>query len=120
MLADLEHPETIEAAASGCDRMYLLSGDSPQMAELQNGAIDAAKRAGVGHVVKLSSLMYDPAMLIPAQHREIEEYLQASGLDWTILRPNFFMQNLLSTAGIVRGESRISTAVPRRRPDHHD
>jgi len=107
VVADLEQPETIEAAAAGCDKMFLLSGHSPQLADLQIGAIDAAMRAGVSHIVKLSGLMYDPDLMVPAQHRQVEDYLKTTGIDWTILLPSFFMQNLLNIAGMVRAESRM-------------
>ena len=36
-----------------------------------------------------------------------EQYLQDSGIDWTIVRPNFFMQNLLNTAGPVKGQGKM-------------
>jgi uncharacterized protein YbjT (DUF2867 family) len=105
--ADLEAPASIETAAQGCDKIFLLSGHSPQMAGMQIAAIDAAKGAGVRHVVKSSGLMYSPDMLIPRLHREIEEHLQASGLEWTILRPNFFMPNFLNTAPMVKEQGKI-------------
>jgi uncharacterized protein YbjT (DUF2867 family) len=68
--------------------MFLLSGNS----ELENDAIEAAVRAGVGSVVKPSALAVglDP----PPFHRRIEEKLESSGLGFTHLRPTAFMQTL--------------------------
>ena len=65
-------------------------------------AFDAAKRAGTPHVVKFSGLgagVADAALL--RQHGETDEMLKASGLPYTILRPNSFFQNLLWSAGTI-------------------
>ena len=85
----------------------------PNMTEVAFEAIlakqvpDAAKRAGVTKIVKLAGMMTDPNMRIPAQHGIAERYLQDSGTAWTIVRPNFFMQNLLNTAGAVKGQGKM-------------
>ncbi len=104
---DLTDPATIEAGCTGCETLFLLSGDSPAMAEQQTGAIDAAVRAGVRRIVQSSGMMVDPAMMIPRLRVDIEDHLKACGVDWTILRPNFFRQNLLKSAGAVRAEDRM-------------
>jgi uncharacterized protein YbjT (DUF2867 family) len=54
--ADLSAPASIEGVFSGVTSMFLLTGNHPDMARLQITAIDAAARAGVEHVVKLSAL----------------------------------------------------------------
>ena len=58
-------------------------------------AIDAARAAGVGHVVFLSLQGADQNPVVP--HRRIEDDLRAGGPAWTFLRPSFFMQNLSTT-----------------------
>jgi hypothetical protein len=59
-------------------------------------AIGAATRAGVAHLVRSSILGADPAA--PARflrdHGQADEQLRASGVPWTILRPNFYMHNV--------------------------
>ena len=82
------------------------------MADQQKSAIDAAIRAGVRRIVKSAGMMVDPAMMIPRLHVEAEDHLKASGVDWTILRPNFFCQNLLNAAGAVRAEDRMIMPFP--------
>ena len=85
---DFAEPATLDAALGGADRMFLLSGNL----ELENDAIGAAVRAGVGSVVKQSALAVglDP----PPFHRRMEEKLESSGLGFTHLRPTAFMQTL--------------------------
>ena len=109
---DLADPATIEAGCAGCESLFLLSGHGPAMADQQKSAIDAAIRAGVRRIVKSAGMMVDPAMMIPRLHVEAEDHLKASGVDWTILRPNFFCQNLLNAAGAVRAEDKMIMPFP--------
>jgi uncharacterized protein YbjT (DUF2867 family) len=59
--------------------------------------VDACREAGVRHVVLNSALgAGDYPKSFPSWHRRVEDKLSASGLDYTILRPNSFMQNILT------------------------
>ena len=51
---DLERPDTLDAALKGVEKVFLLSSDDPRQAELQGNLIEAARRAAVRQVVKLS------------------------------------------------------------------
>ena len=55
------------------------------------------------HIVKISAMGIDPKLNSPLSrtsiaqwHYEIEKYLEGSGLPFTFIRPNFFMQNMLN------------------------
>lgn len=94
---DMIRPETLGPALQGVDRVLMISGAGPQMLETQCTFIDAAKRAGVGHVVKFSgedsTIGFDPEKFRSTRsHEQIERYLKVSGLAWTTLRPSQFMQ----------------------------
>ncbi len=58
--------------------------------------VDAAKKAGVKHIVHLGIFgewdCTDPHFV---WHQLIERYIEASGIAWTHLHPNVFMENLL-------------------------
>ncbi len=114
--ADTADPDSIEAGLAGCDKLFLLTGHSPVMGEQQINTIEAAKRAGVKHVVKLSGgdavATPDCPSKIGQAHYHIEEALKKSGLDWTILRPGLFMQNFLNMAPMVKEQSKIVMPVP--------
>jgi len=58
----------------------------------------------VKHFVKMSSMeaVADAETPIPRAHWASEEYIRASGLDWTMVKPNFFMQNLLASAASIK------------------
>jgi len=118
-LGDFEQPDTLDAAMAGCDHVFLLSPPSPRQPEQEQNVIDAAKRAGVAHVVKQSVPGADPdaGLVFGRWHAQIEQYLAQSGLAHTLLRPNYFMQNFLMSAQPVAdqgalygmtGEGRIS------------
>ena len=58
-------------------------------------ALEAAKRAGVKHMVLLSLQGAENNKVVP--HAKIEAWLRDSGLTWTFVRPSFFMENLSTT-----------------------
>ena len=90
---DMAHPETLAAGLRGVDRAMLISSSDPMMLDVQTNFIDAAKKAGVKHVVKLSGIMpeLDSAFRFARMHGEIEKRLEASGMAFTHLRAGEFM-----------------------------
>ena len=90
---DMARPETLAAALRDADRAMLISSSDPSMLEVQSNFIDAAKKAGVKHVVKLSGIMpeLDSAFRFARMHGEIEKRLEASGMAFTHLRAGEFM-----------------------------
>ena len=90
---DMAQPETLVAPLRGVDRAMLISSSDPMMLDVQSNFIDAAKQAGVKHVVKLSGIMpeRDLAFRFARMHGEIEKRLEASGMAFTHLRAGEFM-----------------------------
>jgi uncharacterized protein YbjT (DUF2867 family) len=90
---DMAHPETLTAALRGVDRAMLISSSDPMMLEAQSNFIDAARNAGVQHVVKLSGIMpeVDSPFRFARMHGEIERRLEDSGMAFTHLRAGEFM-----------------------------
>jgi uncharacterized protein YbjT (DUF2867 family) len=83
--------------------------------------IDSAVRAGVEHVVKITTkASADSPITRRRNQAEIENALIASGLDYTLLRNNAYMQNFLMMApGIVKANS-FSIATGDGRIGHVD
>ena len=106
---DFERPETLGPALEGVERALLLTPPSPRTYELQRDFIEAAKSAGVRHVVKLSAIDADPSGPegFMKWHGQAEEALKSSGLAWTMLQPNFFMQNMLGLASQIASMNAI-------------
>jgi uncharacterized protein YbjT (DUF2867 family) len=100
---DMLRPASLTEALHGVDRVLMISSAEKRMVETQCAFIDAAKAAGVPHIVKLSGkeagVGFDPAKFQGTrEHVEIERYLEASGLAWTHLRPSQFMHRYLPGA----------------------
>lgn len=97
---DFDDPDSLDAAMRGVDIVVLVT---PAVPHQEIAVIDAAARAGVTHVVKATSKASADS---PVERRrgqaQIEHHLQASGLAWTLLRSNAYLQNLLTLAPLVR------------------
>lgn len=95
---DMAKPETLPAAFEGTKTLFLVSSIGEDTVALQHNAIEAARNAGVTHIVKLSAFGASGHSNAPIcrWHYQIEKEMQESGMDWTILRPHHFMQNLLT------------------------
>src|SRR5213080_503611 len=95
---DFENEKTFSKALEGVEKVFLLPPLLPNQLELMNGFVDAAKRAGVRHIVKLSAIGIDDETRPAAVkwHRANEQHIRESGLEFTFLRPNSFMQNFFT------------------------
>jgi uncharacterized protein YbjT (DUF2867 family) len=92
VLFDFDRPETFAPALAGAEKLFLLTSGGT---DREAAVVGAAKDAGVRHVVKLSVWgAEEDAFVIGRAHRAIEQEIEASGMSWTFLRPNGFMQNL--------------------------
>ena len=90
---DMAHPDTLARALRDVDRAMLISSSDPAMLEVQSNFIDAARKAGVKHVVKLSGIMpdTDSPFRFARMHGEVEQKLERSGIAFTHLRAGEFM-----------------------------
>lgn len=114
---DYNQPDTVRAALRGVDRVFLVGPVAPNLVELESKATDVIKDSGVRNIVKLSA-MGTSAATFPRQHQESEEYIKSSGVPYTFLRPNGFMQNTVNYNGATiksqnafygsQGEGRVS------------
>ncbi|GCD97824.1 SDR family oxidoreductase [Embleya hyalina] len=107
-VGDFDDPDSIAAAVVGIDRVLLNGAGAvptpdgrPQpMVAQQKTVIDAAGRAGVRRIVKVSVWhAHRGGRLAQGAHWEIERHLEASGVEWSLLHPSGFMQNFLTGAG---------------------
>lgn len=100
---DLDKPETLAKALKGIDKVFLLSTVDPRQVQLQGNLVEAAKKAGVKHIVKMSALgaALDSPVSFGRWHAQTEAQIEKSGMAFTHLRPHFFMQNVLMFAGSI-------------------
>jgi uncharacterized protein YbjT (DUF2867 family) len=105
VVGDLDKPETLVPAVKGVERIFLVTYETQQ----DINVIEAAQRAGVRHIVKLSTLeATDHKIQVGKWHYEREELIRASGLDWTFLRPGMFMSNSIEWwAESIKGQNSV-------------
>ncbi len=110
---DMSKRSSLGPALDGVDRVLMISAPLVDMVETQNTFIDASKAAGVRHVIKFSGLDARPETPFPfgRMHKEIEEYLEKSGVAWTHLRPTGFMQEYLREAPSIIQDSALYLAL---------
>jgi NAD(P)H dehydrogenase (quinone) len=93
VLLDLDQPNTFAAALRGVDRVFLLTGYTVAMLAQSKTFVDAAKKARVQHVVHLGVFgHWDCTDSHIAWQQLVETYIEASGIPWTHLHPNMFME----------------------------
>ncbi len=109
--AELTRPQTLPGALRGVEQVFLYA--VPQGIE---GFVDAARAAGVRHVVLLSSIAVtwadpdrDP---IARMHLAVEEPLRESGIGWTFLRPEALAANALAWAPEIRADGVVRCPYP--------
>src|SRR5438876_4296279 len=95
---DFENEASFAGALGGVANGFLLSPLLLNEVALQNTFVDAAKRAGVRRIVKLSAIGVDDEIrfTVGKWHAANEQHIRESGLAFTFLRPNSFMQNFIT------------------------
>ena len=95
---DFENEGSFAGALNGVAKVFLLPPLLQNQVELTNTFVDAAKRAGVHHIVKLSAIGVDgqTQFTVGKAHAANEKHIRESGLAFTFLRPNSFMQNFIT------------------------
>jgi NAD(P)H dehydrogenase (quinone) len=119
---DYNRPETLEPALQGADKVLLISGSEVGQRVAQHTAVvEAAKKAGVRHLVYTSAPHADSTPLVLApEHKATEEVILASGLPYTFLRNGWYHENYVDkikgaaeTGELVgaAGEGRVASAA---------
>lgn len=97
---DYDIPETVVAALKGMDKLFLLTPTHPKMVDFTSNLVNGAKGEHVKHIVKLSHIRVNsadgPRINITRMHHQAEKVIEESGIPFTFLRPNFFMQNFIN------------------------
>ena len=100
--ADFDDPASLDAAFKGIDRVLVISTDRIDVPGLRikqhRAAVDAARTAGVKHIL-YTSMLNPEGSLIPfaPDHHTTEQAIEQSGLDFTILRVSWYAENLLGS-----------------------
>lgn len=97
---DLDDFSTFAPALEGIDRIFMATGYTVDMLRQSKDLVNSAKRAGVEQIVHLGACGDDDTRVSHyGWHQFIERYIEWSGVTFTHLRPEIFMQNLLGYGG---------------------
>ena len=99
-VGDLEKPWTLGPAFAGVDTVWILSPPGPRAPEQCSNALWAARQGGAKHVVRMSAFgaAHTAPTINSRLHALSDAELVGSGIPFTILKPHFFMQNLMMAA----------------------
>jgi uncharacterized protein YbjT (DUF2867 family) len=107
--ADFDDVESLRRVLDGVDRAFLVTNSSDRVEERQLRFVRLARETGVKHIVYLSQLHAAPdsPLRFLRYHAVVEEALRASGMAYTSLRPNLYMQGLLMIGRSIASEGRF-------------
>ena len=97
VVADFSDKPSLVPALQGVESVYLVCSPIPELVQLEGNAIEASEAAGVRRIVLNSALgAGDYGKSFPSWHRRVEDKLKSAKIAQCILRPNSFLQNLLT------------------------
>jgi uncharacterized protein YbjT (DUF2867 family) len=109
VIADFDDPASVRRALDGVDRAFLVTNSTERVEAQQLGFVETARGAGVRHLVYLSQL--HAAANSPVRylryHAVVEAAIASSGMMFTNLRPNLYMQGLLGFRSSIVSEGRF-------------
>jgi uncharacterized protein YbjT (DUF2867 family) len=116
-VGDVADGAFLKEAMRGIERAFLLLINTEKQVAMEAQFTDIAKAAGVRHIVKISSIEAHKGIgaRVPEGHAASEEYIKASGVPWTMLKPNFYMQTLLAAAKGIKERGELVMPVGKAR-----
>jgi uncharacterized protein YbjT (DUF2867 family) len=98
---DYDKQEGLESAFKDVDKLFLLTRPSSKSAEHESTLVNEAKKSRIKHIVKQSIMRADLGADVEAMrlHRQAEKLIEDSGIPYTFLRPNEFMQGFINFQG---------------------
>lgn len=111
---DFDHPETLDTAFAGIDRLLLISadGDNETRIRQHTDAVAAAERAQVKFIAYTSlGNASESKMFLAPPHRAAEEAILKTGIPYSFLRNNWYLENEISSIqGVLAGAPWITSA----------
>jgi uncharacterized protein YbjT (DUF2867 family) len=107
--ANFDDEASLRRAMSGVQRAFLVTNSSERVEEQQLRFVRLAGESGVKHIVYLSQLhaFAESPLRFLRYHAAVEEAIRASGMTFTNLRPNLYMQGLLMIGQTIASEGRF-------------
>ncbi|MED3832097.1 SDR family oxidoreductase [Peribacillus frigoritolerans] len=111
---DFDRPETLDTAFAGIDRLLIISadGDNETRIRQHSNAVVAAERAGVKFIAytSLANAQESKNFLAPT-HQATEESILKTGIPYSFLRNNWYLENEISSIqGVQAGAPWVTSA----------
>jgi NAD(P)H dehydrogenase (quinone) len=112
-VANYDDPASLQKALAGVEKLLLISSSEVGRRFPQHkNVIDAAKSAGVKHLVYTSApKATTSALLLAPEHKATEEYLAGSGLTYTVLRNGWYTENYVQTIETAKQSGKVVAAA---------
>lgn len=111
---DFDHPETLDSAFAGIDRLLLISADGDNETRIRQhaNAVAAAERAGVKFIAYTSlANAKESKNLFAPTHQATEEAIEKTGIPYSFLRNNWYLENEIpSIQGVLAGTPWVTSA----------
>lgn len=111
---DFADPASLGPAMENADKAFLVTPAGPDLVAHTRNFLDAAKGARLEYIVRVSSAgaAKDSPVALGRWHAEADALLAASGIPYTVLRPGYFMQNLLAFAPSIAAQGVFRAPLP--------
>ncbi|MCM2532326.1 SDR family oxidoreductase [Neobacillus pocheonensis] len=111
---DFDHPETLDTAFAGIDRLLIISADGDNNTRIRQhtNAVDAAQRAQVKFITYTSIVnAQESKNLFAPTHQVTEEAILKTGIPYSFLRNNWYLENEISSIqGVLAGAPWVTSA----------
>lgn len=111
---DFDVPGSLDSAFAGVDRMLLISadGDNETRIRQHTNAVEAAVRAKVGFIAYTSlANAQDSKLFLAPTHQETEKAIMKTGIPYSFLRNNWYLENEISSVqGVLAGAPWVTSA----------
>lgn len=115
-VAEVTDRDALDKALKGVERVFVVTGHNPDMAEQQTNILEAAKAGGAEFFAKVSGgkkvVGPDVESVVGRGHHAVEQAIEKSGIDYAILRPGLFMQNTFAQIPLIKNESKMALPFP--------
>ena len=110
---DFDDEASLAGVLAGVERAFLLTPSTERAEAQQLRFVETAGRVGVRHIVKLSQFAASPDSPVRflRYHAAVERAIERSGVAWTFLRPNLFMQGLIQLASLIREKGIMAAPI---------
>jgi uncharacterized protein YbjT (DUF2867 family) len=113
VIGDFDDPASVERALQGVEKSFLLTNSTERAEPQQLGFVNSARRTGLKHIVKLSQFAADKSSPVRflRYHAAVESAIADSGIGYTFLRPNLYMQGLLAFSASIKSTGKFYAAA---------